>query len=64
MDEPTGDPAGTALAEAARDADLVLVGVPHGDRSRTMLAQLLAEASAFLAQLGAVDRGLGAALHA
>lgn len=40
--ELTGAPAAIALAEAARTADLVLVGAPHSDRSRAVLATLLA----------------------
>jgi hypothetical protein len=39
--ELTGAPAAVALAEAARTADLVLVGAPHVDRSRAVLARLL-----------------------
>jgi nucleotide-binding universal stress UspA family protein len=53
--ELTGNPAGTALAEAARGADLVLVGVPHGDRSRTVLAQLLAEVGCPVVVVGAAE---------
>jgi len=54
-DEFTGHPPATALAEAARDADLVLVGVPHGDRSRTVLARLLARADCPVIVLGAAE---------
>ena len=55
MHELTGNPAGTALAEAARNADLVLVGVPHGDRSRTVLAQLLADVGCPVVVVGAAE---------
>ena len=52
LDELTGDPAATVLAEAARGADLVLVGTPHCDRSRTVLARLLAEVDCPVMVLG------------
>ncbi|HTZ45565.1 MAG TPA: universal stress protein [Jatrophihabitans sp.] len=55
MDELTGTPPATALIEAARDADLVLVGVPHCDRSRTVLARLLARAGCPVVVLGPAD---------
>ncbi|HEU5268752.1 MAG TPA: universal stress protein [Jatrophihabitans sp.] len=41
--ESTHLPAATALAAAARHADLVLVGASHSDRSRGVLADLLDE---------------------
>ncbi|HEX2904834.1 MAG TPA: universal stress protein [Jatrophihabitans sp.] len=40
-DELAGDRAATVLLEAAAQADLVLVGIPHCDRSRAVLDQLL-----------------------
>src|SRR3954452_3543914 len=43
VEQLVGNPAAAALVEAAGEADLVLVGTPHCDRSRTVLAQLLAE---------------------
>ncbi len=40
-DEVAGDRAATVLLDAAADADLVLVGIPHCDRSRAVLDRLL-----------------------
>jgi nucleotide-binding universal stress UspA family protein len=53
--ELAGNPAGRVLAEAARGADLVMVGVPHCDRSRLVLARLLAEADCPVIVFGAAE---------
>lgn len=53
--ESTHLPAATALAAAARHADLVLVGVPHSDRSRGVLAGLLDEVECPVVVLGTGD---------
>jgi len=55
LDELTGDPAATALAEAARGADLVLVGTPHCDRSQAVLARLLAKVDCPVMVLGTAE---------
>ncbi|HEU5269700.1 MAG TPA: universal stress protein [Jatrophihabitans sp.] len=59
LDELTGDPAATALAEAARGADLVLVGTPHCDRSQTVLARLLAKVDCPVMVLGTAPPATG-----
>lgn len=53
--ELTGNPAGRVLAQAARDADLVMVGAPHCDRSRLVLARLLAEVDCPVVVFGAAE---------
>lgn len=53
--ELTGAPAAIALAEAARTADLVLVGAPHCDRSRVVLARLLATVACPAVVIGATE---------
>lgn len=53
--ELTGVPAATALAEAARTADLVLVGASHGDRSRAVLARLLTAVTCPAVVIGATE---------
>jgi len=59
LDELTGDPAATALAGAARGADLVLVGTPHCDRSQAVLAQLLARVDCPVMVLGSAEPAAG-----
>jgi len=65
--ELTENPAGRVLAEAARGADLVMVGAPHCDRSRLVLARLLAEAQCPVVVFGAaqplLDEPVTALLH-
>ncbi|MFL6163813.1 MAG: universal stress protein [Jatrophihabitantaceae bacterium] len=53
VEQLVGNPAAAALVEAAGEADLVLVGTPHCDRSRTVLAQLLAEVCCPVLVIGA-----------
>ncbi|HEX4727927.1 MAG TPA: universal stress protein [Jatrophihabitans sp.] len=53
--ELTSNPAGRVLAEAARGADLVMVGAPHCDRSRLVLARLLAEVDCPVVVFGAAE---------
>jgi nucleotide-binding universal stress UspA family protein len=53
--ELTGNPAGRVLAEAARGADLVMVGAAHCDRGRLVLARLLAEADCPVIVFGAAE---------
>ena len=53
--ELAGNPAGRVLAEAARGADLVMVGAAHCDRSRLVLARLLAEADCPVVVFGAAE---------
>jgi len=53
--ESSRRPAATALVTAARHAELVLVGAPHSDRSRGVLARLLGEVECPTVVLGTGD---------
>ena len=53
--ELAGNPAGRVLAEAARSADLVMVGAPHCDRSRLVLTRLLNEVDCPVVVFGAAE---------
>jgi universal stress protein family protein len=54
-EELAGRPIDLALTEAARTAELVLLGIPHWDRNRNMLIRVLAEMDCPLLLIGSAD---------
>jgi hypothetical protein len=54
-EELTGGAIDLALTEAAQIADLMLLGVPHSDRTRHMLSRLLAEVTCPVILIGAAE---------
>jgi nucleotide-binding universal stress UspA family protein len=54
-EELAGDAIDIALAEAARAAELMLLGIPHSERNRHMLERLLAEVDCPVILIGPAD---------